>query len=229
MNSLFIAGTDTDVGKTIITAGLARWLSNNKINVGVMKPFAAGEQQKSGFLSSDSEILAKAARVSDPESLINPQFYPIPASPFTAKQNLDVDVDIKLVLESFEELKQIHDVLLVEGMGGIMTPIESNYFVTDLIKDMGLETIIITRSKIGTINHTLMTNKLAEMSELKVKGIVINNFDAEGYVVSELKRDLELLINVPVLGSIPKLNNLDVEYVAKVLDENIDLKSLFKL
>ena len=80
MKSIFIAGTDTDVGKTYITAGLAVTFRKMGINVGVMKPFAAGSAQKKGFKSEDSEILSNAAQVTDSESLINPQFFPIPAS-----------------------------------------------------------------------------------------------------------------------------------------------------
>ena len=67
-------------------------------------------------------------------------------------------VNIDLVLEKYEELKKSHDILLVEGMGGIMTPILEDYFVADLIRDMDLQTIIVIRSKIGTINHTMMTH-----------------------------------------------------------------------
>ncbi|MGH1521141.1 MAG: ATP-dependent dethiobiotin synthetase BioD, partial [Nitrosopumilus sp.] len=80
MKSLFITGTDTDVGKTYVTAGLAVLLRKSKIDVGVMKPFAAGIPQKKGFKSKDVEILAKCAGVTDSESKINPQFFPIPAS-----------------------------------------------------------------------------------------------------------------------------------------------------
>ena len=148
MKSLFITGTDTDVGKTIISAGLSRAISDRGINIGVMKPFAAAElQSSSDFQSEDTEILAKAARVSDSEDLLNPQFFPIPASPYTASKTLDMNVNIETVLEKFGELKKLHDILLVEGMGGIMTPILENYFVADLIRDMNLQTIIVIRSK----------------------------------------------------------------------------------
>ena len=77
LNSLFITGTDTDVGKTYVAAGLAVTLRKMGIDVGVMKPFAAGTAQKTGFKSEDVEILANAAQISDPESLLNPQFFPI--------------------------------------------------------------------------------------------------------------------------------------------------------
>ena len=145
----------------------------------------------------------KAARVSDSEELLNPQFFPIPASPYTASQTLDMKVSVEIVLEKFEELKNSHDMMIVEGMGGIMTPILEDYFVADLIRDMKLETIIVIRSKIGTVNHTLITKKVCKDYKIPVKGIIINNFDAEGYPVQELKRDIEQLTGSEILGVIP--------------------------
>ena len=84
MKSFFVAGTDTDVGKTWIAAGLARAIRNMGVDIGVMKPFAAGTAQKSGYKSEDAQILANAAKVNDPENLVNPQFFPNPAAPYTA-------------------------------------------------------------------------------------------------------------------------------------------------
>ena len=227
MKSLFITGTDTDVGKTVISAGLSRAISDQGIDIGVMKPFAAAElQSSSDFQSEDTEILAKAARVSDSEDLLNPQFFPIPASPYTASKTLDMNVDVETVLEKFEELKKLHDMMLVEGMGGIMTPLLENYFVADLIRDMNLQSIIVIRSKIGTVNHTLLTSKICKDYNLPVKGIIINNFDSEGYPVEELKRDIEQLTKHKVLGVIPRLDSLDANDVSKTIAKEINLQEL---
>jgi len=226
LNSIFITGTDTDVGKTYVAAGLAVTLRKMKIDVGVMKPFAAGTAQKTGFKSEDVEILANAAQVNDPEMLLNPQFFPIVASPYTALKNLKIKPNIKLILNRFKKLSKIHSMLLVEGMGGIMTPILQDYFVTNLIKDMKLSTIIVTRTKIGTVNHTVMTCKMCEKYKIPVKGIIINNFDTNGYNVKELKRDLENLTNIQVLGSIPFIDDMSDTSLYRVFKKNIDFKSL---
>ena len=108
MKSLFIAGTDTDVGKTYVTAGLAVCLRKTGIDVGVMKPFAAGTAQKKGYRSEDVEILANAAQVNDSENLLNPQFFPISASPYTAWKNLKIKPKINLILSNFKKLSKIH-------------------------------------------------------------------------------------------------------------------------
>ena len=226
LNSIFVTGTDTDVGKTYVTAGLAVTLRKMGIDVGIMKPFAAGTAQKTGFKSEDVEILANAAQVNDPEMLLNPQFFPIAASPYTALKNLKIKPNIKLILNQFKKLSKLHSMILVEGMGGIMTPILRDYFVTNLIKDMKLPIIIVTRTKVGTVNHTIMTCKMCEKYKIPVKGIVINNFDTDGYHVKELKRDLENLTNMPVLGSIPFIGDMSDASLYRVFKKNIDFKSI---
>jgi len=226
MKSLFITGTDTDVGKTYVTAGLAVTLRKMGVDVGIMKPFAAGTPQKKGFKSEDVEILSKAAQISDPENLVNPQFFKMAASPYTASQKLKVKVKIPNALSSFKKLSKLHEMILVEGMGGIMTPIMKNYFVANMIKEMNLPTVIVTRTKIGTVNHTIMTCKMCEQFNIPIKGIIINNFDSNGYAVSILKRDLQKLTGVKVLGTLPYIENLSDDSLYKNFKKNVNVKSL---
>lgn len=225
MKSLFITGTDTDVGKTYVTAGLAVAIRKINVDVGVMKPFAAGTAQKEGFKSEDVEILSRAAQTSDPESLMNPQFFPIAASPYTAWKNLKTKPRINLILDSFRKLSKSHDMLLVEGMGGIMTPILNDYYVINLIKEMKIPAVIVTRSKVGTINHTIMTCKMCEKYKIPIKGIIINNFD-DGYAENDLKRDLRNLTGIRVLGSIPFIDDLSDSSLHRIFKKNLDLKSI---
>ena len=227
MKSIFITGTDTDVGKTYITAGLAVTLRKMGIDIGVMKPFAAGNAQKNGFKSEDVEILSKSAQVTDPENLVNPQFFPISASPYTAWKKLKIKPKIPTILKSFKKLSHLHEMLLIEGMGGVMTPILKDYYISNLIKDMKIPTIIVTRSKVGTVNHTIMTVKFCEKFKIPIKGIIINNFD-KGYPVKQLKNDLEGLTGVKVLGSIPFLKNLSDASLYRTFKKNIDMKMILK-
>ncbi|MFQ5440468.1 MAG: dethiobiotin synthase [Nitrosopumilaceae archaeon] len=228
MTSFFITGSDTDVGKTYVTAGLAVTLRKMGVDVGIMKPFAAGIPQKTGFKSEDVEILSKAAKVSDPEKLLNPQFFKMTASPYTASKSLKIKVKVSTVLSNFKKLSQLHDFLLVEGIGGIMTPILKNYFVSDLIKEMKIPAIIIARTKVGTVNHTIMTCKMCEKYKIPIKGIIINNFDSDGYELKILKRDLKNLTGVPILGTIPYIDDLSDDSLYKNFKKNIDIKFLIK-
>ncbi len=228
MKSYFITGTDTDVGKTWIIAGLARAFRNMGVNIGIMKPFAAGTLQKTGFKSKDVEILSRAAKVNDPENLVNPQFFPIPASPYTAMKNSEVHVkvNVDLILQNFKKLSSIHDSILVEGMGGIMTPILKNYYVTNLINDLNLETIIVTRTRIGTLNHTIMTCKMAKKYGIHVRGIIINQIDLDGYDVDVLKDDIEDVTGFSVLGTVPFFKTFDIDQIANIFQTKFNLKIL---
>jgi len=226
MKSLFITATDTDIGKTYVCAGIAHSLKKLGIDVGIMKPFACGVKQKTGFSSKDLSILSNAINISDPEEFVNPYFFPIPASPYTAAKNLGVKIDIMHVMKCFRKLNKIHDIILVEGIGGIMTPILKDYAIIDLIKDLNTNTIIVTSSKIGTINHTIMTCNMCKNMKIPVKGLIINNFDSTGYPISELKRDLCALTNLPVLCSLPHLTKFNVADFSRMIANQLDISTL---
>ena len=98
------------------------------------------------------------------------------------------------------------EMILVEGMGGIMAPILKDYFVYDLIKQMAIPTILVTRNKIGSINHTMMSVRILQENSIPIRGIIINGID-EGYPPTELKRDLEDLAGIEVIGTIPKVSD----------------------
>ncbi len=232
MDSLFVTGTDTGVGKTHVAAGIAITLRMMGIDVGVMKPFAAGDAQKSGFKSQDADILRRAARSDDPESLINPQFFPIQASPYTARTNLGMNPDVGAVTSSYKRLAKIHDTVVVEGIGGVMTPILEEYFVANLIAEMGIPAVVVAGSKVGTINHTVMTCMACQRYGVSVKGIIINDF-AGGYPASDLSRDLEALTGIRVLGSVPFTEDMaddddDDDAIYETFRKSIDVRGIIQ-
>ena len=226
MKPLFVTATDTDIGKTYVCAGLAYALKKSGIDVGIMKPFACGVKQKIGFSSNDLTILTNAAMVDDAEDIINPFFFPISASPYTAAKNLGVKINVEHVMECFRKLDEIHDIMLVEGIGGIMTPILKDYAVIDLIKDLDANTIIVTSSKIGTVNHTVLTCNMCKNMNIPIKGLIINNFDSIGYPISELERDLSALTNLPVLCSLPHLTKFNLADFSEMIENNVDISAL---
>jgi len=226
MKPLFVTATDTDIGKTYVCAGLAYALKKSGIDVGIMKPFACGVKQKIGFSSNDLTILTNAAMVDDAEDIINPFFFPIPASPYTAAKNLGVKIDIEHVMECFRKLDEIHDIVLVEGIGGIMTPILKDYAIIDLIKDFMANTIIVTSSKIGTVNHTVLTCNMCKNMNIPIKGLIINNFDSTGYPIPELERDLSALTDLPVLCSLPHMKKFNLSNYSALIQEKMDISAL---
>ena len=226
MKPLFVTATDTDIGKTYVCAGLAYALKKSGIDVGIMKPFACGVKQKIGFSSNDLTILTNAAMVDDAEDIINPFFFPISASPYTAAKNLGVKIDVEHVMECFRKLDEIHDIVLVEGIGGIMTPILKDYAIIDLIKDLMANTIIVTSSKIGTVNHTVLTCNMCKNMNIPIKGLIINNFDSTGYPIPELERDLSALTDLPVLCSLPHMKKFNLSNYSALIQKKMDISAL---
>ncbi len=228
MKSYFITATDTGVGKTTVTSALAACMQKLGINVGVMKPVATGIVQKTGFKSSDVSILYRAVKVNDSEDDINPIFMPLPISPYDASKILDLKFDKKIIFEKFAKLQSRHDMMLVEGIGGIMTPLSRDYFVADLIKEMNLETIIITRPTLGTLNHTMMTINTCRDRKITITGIIVNNYDENGGPAEKnAPITLHEITGIPILGVLPFVK--DYENTAAMIpfvEKNIDLKSL---
>lgn len=225
MKSYFVTGTDTGVGKTTITAALAASLRKHGIDVGVMKPIASGIAQKTGFKSSDVALLCEAAKVNDTEETINPVFLPVPTSPYDATKILSLETDMKIIFEKFQHLLKAHQMLLVEGIGGIMTPITKNFFVADLIKKMGLETIIVTRSTLGTLNHTMMTLKMCKEYGIAIKGMIINYFDEKGSLAERnAPSTLHEITELPILGIIPFVKDYQkLDVMTSIVEKNMDL------
>ena len=226
MKSIFITGTDTGIGKTVFTCALANLMKNSNIDVGVMKPFATGIPQKTGFQSEDVALLAKYSDTSDSESLINPYFFPIPTSPYQAAKKLGKIIDLNLVMTSFEKLQSSHDVVLVEGIGGILTPILKDYFVADLIKDLNLDTVIVSGTRMGSVNHTLLTLNLCKKYGIGASGLIINQIDTDGYDVNELEDNLASLSGIDVLCKIPHMDNVNVDAISQILQKNNLLSKL---
>ncbi len=228
MKSYFVTATDTGVGKTTVTAALAASIQKLGIDVGIMKPVATGVLQKSGFRSSDVSILYHATKVTDPESEVNPIFMPLPVSPYDASKILDLKFDKKIIIEQFTKLKNKHEMILVEGIGGILTPLARDYFVADLIKDLGLETIIITRSTLGTLNHTMMTIKTCHDYGISVKGILVNNYDENGGPAEKnAPSTIHEITGIPILGVLPFIRDYEnLESMISCVEKNVDLKSL---
>ena len=117
MTSLFVTGTDTDVGKTCVTASIVNYLSKMNVNVGVMKPFASGYKATVDSVSEDVKILMKYSGVNDSVNLVNPYFIEIPTSPYDACKQLNLEIDISKVIDSYKQLSSKHEIVIVEGIG----------------------------------------------------------------------------------------------------------------
>ena len=196
------------------------------VNVGVMKPFASGYKANTDSVSEDVEILMKYSGVNDPVNLVNPYYFEIPTSPYDACKQLNLEIDMSKVIDAYNELVSIHDVVIVEGIGGLMTPIIKNYFVSDLISDLDLHSIIVTGSKIGSVNHTMLTYEHAEQKNLKLNGFIINQNVSDGYELANLRHQIHDLTGQTIHGAVPYYDSFNIQSYVENFSHIVDMSQL---
>jgi len=198
MSGIFITATDTEVGKTLIAAGLVNFFRNQGINAGYMKPISCGQD-------NDAVFVKKLLKLKDPLSLINPISLPYPLSPLAAAKKAKRKIDLKKITKAYKTLTQKYDLVIVEGVGGALVPITEKIMVADLIKQLTIPTIIVARAGLGTLNHTLLTVEALKRRKITIQGIIMN-----GYTGDELSEDdnADILFEqtkIPILAKIPWL------------------------
>ena len=231
---IFIIGIDTEIGKTTIAAGLSNLLFRKGIEIGVMKPFATGIKRYSkDFKSLDTKMLKNASGNKDNDNIINPYFYSMPTAPYLAKKILKLkeNIDIEEILNKYKEIEMRHDFTIVEGIGGLMVPLSKDFSVADLASIINIPIILITSNRIGSINHIIMTSRLAILYKLKIKGIIINNkfkFLETYYklITNSLPRVVEELTQCKVLATIPYIKKPTAKKIANILEKYDFIKNL---
>ena len=211
---LFVTGTDTGVGKTVVACALAAWCRHTGVNVGVMKPIATGgrlisDGGRKRWVSDDAIRLAHAAGVDDPWSLINPVCFREPLAPWTAALRARRPIQLDRIIGAFHTLCARHEVLIVEGVGGLLVPLTARATLADLAKRFGLPLLIVARPDLGTLNHTLLSLQCAHDWDLPLTGVVINYArpplrQAMGRLAQRTNPDiLEQFSRTPILGQLP--------------------------
>lgn len=212
-SGLFITGTDTEVGKTVIAAGLAATLKAAGVDVGVMKPIASGgvfsSPSGSGvekrIISEDALCLKHAAQVDDSLDLINPMCFSASLAPSVAAEIEGKSVELEQIDGAFNQLSQIHEFMIVEGVGGIAAPIYGDMLTADMAQRFRLPLLIVARPTLGTINHTVMTAAFARSFNLHPCGVVLNGLQSEsaGLVEETNPQEITRLTGLPIIGIIP--------------------------
>jgi dethiobiotin synthetase len=235
-SGIFITGTDTGVGKTVVAAGLALALRERGLKVGVMKPVATGcLGDGKRLISSDAVFLLEAAENEYP-ALTNPFRFKNPLAPNVASVVEKKEIPIEKILKAYRELRCHYDYVIVEGIGGLLVPITKDYFVANLIHEFNLPVLIVARGGLGTINHTLLTVDAATIRGFEVRGVIFNRMPKVNLSMAEITNPKVIhdLTGVPILGTLPEMEDVDVERcrfgsLREVFKERIDFDRILGL
>jgi len=204
---VFITGTDTGVGKTLIAGGLAACYRKGGVRVGVMKPVESGcRRLEDGLHPDDAIFLKKMAASDDALDDIVPYRLEQPLTPSVAAALAGVTIELEVINRSYRRIAGRNDLVLVEGAGGLLAPIFQHLTGVDLIRRLGIPLIIVARNALGTINHTLLTADLARRSGLDVLGIIINQCSPFPDLSAETTPGIIAeMSGLPLLGVMPYL------------------------
>lgn len=230
---IFVTGTDTGVGKTLISGALASALHARGMNIGVMKPVESGCKRSNGrLIPSDAFLLKEFSGSNDDIDQINPYRLEHPLAPATAAEMEGVTIEMRRIEEAYDRIEKNHDLILVEGAGGLLVPLNDSLLIADLIKSLCLPALVIARSSLGTINHTLLTLRYAEASGIAILGVIIDHVTPErGLAEETCMRSIQKFTSVPILGVFPYVEDAqksNKEYLGDLAERCVNINLLLE-
>ena len=228
LKALFVTGTDTGVGKTLFAAALARLLTRKGLRVGVMKPVESGVDDVQ-ILGADANLLSWAAVNDQPADLVSPYRLQAAVAPSVAASHEGVKIVPSVIQEAFDTLCDQHDFVIVEGAGGLMTPIAGGFLVADLILMLQLPALVVCRPNLGTINHTMLTLFTAQQLGIKTAGYIINDMpDNPDMAEDKAPHSLGSLATEELLGVTPHIPEIDQHQAVENLADAIQALPTYK-
>lgn len=216
---LFITGTDTGVGKTRVAAALCRAYLRQGLRVAAMKPIASGcSLTADGLRNEDALALQAQMNVRASYAEINPYAFAAPIAPHLAAHDAGVTIDFDVLDRAKERLALQSDVLIVEGAGGWLVPLDARRSFADLVVHWQLDVVLVVGLRLGCLNHALLTNEAIARRGLRLAGWVGNAIDADFARREENIATLRDALPAPCLGFLPFAPDAAVELVAHSLD-----------
>ena len=220
--TIFITGTDTDVGKTVISACVASVLIRKGKRVAVYKPVQCGSLLKGKIKSPDLALVKDLSGISA-DCLFNDYSFKFASSPHLAAELENKKVDVDVIKERHNEISKKFDYVLIEGAGGLLVPLTRYYTVLDLIRDLSVPALVVSRAGLGTINHTSLTINALKSMNISITGIVINYFKG-GAIEEDNQKVIAQLNCVPTIGVVPFSKNL--KKLADNFEKYIDVNKI---
>jgi dethiobiotin synthetase len=215
----FVTGTDTGVGKTLVSAALLRGFRERGLKVAGMKPVATGcIATADGLRNEDALILQREGSSRHPYATVNPFAYQPAIAPHLAAEEAGVPLDFDEICRCFEILRADSDVIVVEGAGGWRVPLAGRLTMGHLALRLGLPVILVVALRLGCLSHALLSAETIVGSGALLAGWVANGIDAGFERAADTIATLESWLPAPLLGSIPRLVPPDVRAAAARLD-----------
>jgi dethiobiotin synthetase len=197
---VFITGTDTEVGKTVVTTAMVRSLAEGGHRIAVMKPVAAGaDATPDGLRNADALELMAAANVASPYDLVNPYCLELPASPHIAAATAGISIKLAPIIQAFGHLTRGSDLVAVEAAGGWHAPINEAETMADIAATLDLPVILVVGLRLGCLNHALLTAQAIEARGLTFAGWIANHLQPHFAHAAENIATLEARLPAPLL------------------------------
>lgn len=211
----FVTGTDTGIGKTFVSCLLLQYFATQQKRVVGMKPVAAGCENGKW---QDVELLRAASNVMVPDKAMNPYALTAPIAPHIAAGQENVEIDVSHIKSACAELARQADIVVVEGVGGFMVPINAHATTADLACTLNLPVILVVGMRLGCINHALLTVQEIRHRHLLLAGWVANCIDPGMLMLDENIAALQERIDAPLLGKIPFTETADMMELFPCMD-----------
>jgi dethiobiotin synthetase len=212
VRGVFITGTDTNVGKTWVAAGLTAALRQQGVRAVYFKPIQSGCPQEEGrLIPTDARLARTLAGLAEPLEVLTPICLRLPLAPGVAAAQAGVEVDPGRIAAGLQDLAARYEFLVLEGAGGLYVPLIGTHFlVLDLIRWLNLPLAVVAKSGLGTINHTVLTVKAAQAAGIKVAGVILNRYPEKPGLATETNPGvIAALTGVDILGRLPEVADLE--------------------
>lgn len=232
---IFIIGTDTEVGKTVVCAGLMYLLLRKGLKAAYFKPVASGEVEIEGRrVPGDAAFVCRVSGFREDMKIITPFSFADSVAPHLAARLAGRSIDRSFIQKSLSELKSRYDVILAEAAGGLVVPLNDEGFMQyDLIRELNFPCLLVVRAGLGTINHTLLTIHFAESIGLKIKGIIVNGA-GETVVERDNIEMIRKLSGIHAVFTLPIMESVDTQILqagnlTNVMDRTIAADDIIAL
>ncbi|VAX12328.1 Dethiobiotin synthetase [hydrothermal vent metagenome] len=200
---LFITGTDTEVGKTVVSVALLTMLKRQGLSTAAMKPVASGAVKTNDqFINDDALQLQQAASINASYAQVNPYVFPEAIAPHIAAAQAGLEIDFAIIKQAFQHLAENSDFILVEGVGGWLAPLNRQQTVADLALALELPVLLVVGLRLGCINHALLSARAIEQSGATLLGWIANKVQGDYPCVDDNIEAISQRLNVPLLATL---------------------------